>query len=37
MKNLANIGKPEMAGLYREEMELAAKLMDWNNKWHPHG
>jgi xanthine dehydrogenase YagR molybdenum-binding subunit len=23
--------------LYRAEMEVAAKLMDWNAKWHPHG
>ena len=33
--------KPLVAGalpsVYKAEMELAAKLMDWNAKWHPHG
>ncbi|HUY36319.1 MAG TPA: xanthine dehydrogenase family protein molybdopterin-binding subunit [Pirellulales bacterium] len=26
-----------MAGTYREQMEIAAKLIDWKAKWHPHG
>jgi xanthine dehydrogenase YagR molybdenum-binding subunit len=25
------------AAVYREEMAIAAKLMDWKAKWHPHG
>ncbi len=25
------------AAVYEEEMEIAAKLMDWKAKWHPHG
>jgi xanthine dehydrogenase YagR molybdenum-binding subunit len=42
MKNLGTDDKPLVAGnpkpsLYRAEMELAAKLMDWKAKWHPHG
>ena len=24
-------------GVYAEEMKIAAKLMDWKAKWHPHG
>ncbi len=35
--NLANIGKPEMAGLYRDEIDVAAKLIQWDANWHPHG
>lgn len=36
-KNLVNISNPQMAKLYAAEMEVAAKLMDWKAKWHPHG
>jgi xanthine dehydrogenase YagR molybdenum-binding subunit len=25
------------ADVYRAEMEVAARLMDWKAKWHPHG
>ncbi len=25
------------ASVYAEEMKIAAKLMDWKAKWHPHG
>lgn len=25
------------ADVYRAQMEIAAKLMDWKAKWHPHG
>jgi xanthine dehydrogenase YagR molybdenum-binding subunit len=41
MKNLGTDDKPGVAGakpsVYKAEMEVAAKLMDWNAKWHPHG
>jgi xanthine dehydrogenase YagR molybdenum-binding subunit len=41
MKNLGTDDKPLVSGakpsVYKAEMELAAKLMDWNAKWHPHG
>ncbi len=41
LKNLDNAtpkkaGK-SMAETYREEMKIAARLMDWKAKWHPHG
>ena len=26
-----------MADTYREQMKVAAKLMDWKSKWHAHG
>lgn len=29
-------GRPR-APVYEEQMKLAAKLMDWKAKWHPHG
>jgi xanthine dehydrogenase YagR molybdenum-binding subunit len=35
-KNLVNVNK-DRAGVYEEEMKIAAKLMDWKAKWHPHG
>ena len=37
MRNLENIDTPEKASVYAEEMRIAADLMDWQNKWHPHG
>lgn len=41
MKNLGTDDKPGVAGakpsVYKAEMEIAAKLMDWQAKWHPHG
>jgi xanthine dehydrogenase YagR molybdenum-binding subunit len=42
MKNLGTDDKPLIAGnpkpsVYKAEMEMAAKLMDWKAKWHPHG
>ena len=37
MKNLANISSRQKAEVYVEEMKIAAKLMDWSGKWHPHG
>jgi xanthine dehydrogenase YagR molybdenum-binding subunit len=36
-KNLINIASNQKAEVYREEMDIAAKLMDWKAKWHPHG
>jgi xanthine dehydrogenase YagR molybdenum-binding subunit len=36
MRNLVNAPK-ERAPVYEEEMKIAAKLMDWKAKWHPHG
>jgi xanthine dehydrogenase YagR molybdenum-binding subunit len=35
-QNLVNVPK-ERAKLYEEEMKIAARLMDWKAKWHPHG
>ena len=36
-KNLDNISSGQTAEVYREQMEIGAKLMDWKAKWHPHG
>ncbi|WP_425619279.1 xanthine dehydrogenase family protein molybdopterin-binding subunit [Anatilimnocola sp. NA78] len=41
LKNLGTDEKPGISGakpsVYKAEMEIAAKLMDWNAKWHAHG
>jgi len=42
LRNLGTDDKPHIAGnpkpsVYKAEMEMAAKLMDWKAKWHPHG
>ncbi len=37
MRNLANISSQQKAEVYAEEMKVAAELMDWKAKWHPHG
>ncbi|QDU95088.1 xanthine dehydrogenase family protein molybdopterin-binding subunit [Lignipirellula cremea] len=37
LKNLANIEARQTAEVYTEELKLAAQLMDWKAKWHPHG
>ncbi len=37
MRNLDNISSRQTADVYRRELEIAAKLMDWKAKWHPHG
>ena len=41
MKNLGTDDAALVAGakpsVYKAEMEIAAKLMDWKAKWHPHG
>lgn len=34
---LANLDKTPLPEVYADEMKLAAKLMDWKAKWHPHG
>jgi xanthine dehydrogenase YagR molybdenum-binding subunit len=40
-KNLGTDDKAGVAGakpsVYAAEMDIAAKLMDWKAKWHPHG
>lgn len=36
-KNIANNNSAQSVDVYRAEMEIAAKLMDWKAKWHPHG
>ncbi len=35
-RNLVNVNK-DRAPVYAEELKIAAKLMDWKAKWHPHG
>lgn len=41
LRNLGTDEDPGVGGakpsVYAAEMELAAKLMDWKAKWHPHG
>ncbi|QDU29330.1 Xanthine dehydrogenase molybdenum-binding subunit [Anatilimnocola aggregata] len=41
LKNLGTDDAPGIGGakpsVYKAEMEIAAKLMDWSAKWHPHG
>ncbi|HVW38161.1 MAG TPA: molybdopterin cofactor-binding domain-containing protein, partial [Pirellulales bacterium] len=41
LRNLPSVspkkGAHSMADTYREQMEIAAKLIDWKAKWHPHG
>lgn len=34
-KNLSLVGPLEKT--YTEELEVAARLMDWKKRWHPHG
>lgn len=36
MRNLPNASNGK-ADVYAEEMKIAAQLMDWKAKWHPHG
>ncbi len=35
LRNLVNV--KDRADVYAEEMKIAAKLIDWKAKWHPHG
>ncbi|HEV7223630.1 MAG TPA: xanthine dehydrogenase family protein molybdopterin-binding subunit, partial [Pirellulales bacterium] len=41
LRNLPSVspkkGAHSMADTYREQMEIAAKLIDWKAKWHAHG
>lgn len=43
LKNLALVAPPGnaqaayRAGIYADEMKVAAKEIDWKAKWHPHG
>ena len=37
LRNLRNIAARQTAEVYAEELKLAAKLIDWDGKWHPHG
>jgi len=36
-KNIANIASQQKPEVYLAELDIAAKLMDWKAKWHPHG
>jgi len=36
LRNLPSVTN-DKADLYKEQMEAAAKLMDWKAKWHAHG
>jgi len=36
-RNLVNVEDKDRRGVYAEEMKIAAKLIDWKAKWHPHG
>lgn len=36
LRNLPSVSNGK-ADVYREQMEIAAKAMDWKAKWHPHG
>jgi len=36
-RNLVHVAEKERQGVYAEEMKIAAEIMDWKNKWHPHG
>lgn len=36
LRNLETVSNKK-ADVYRDQMEVAAKLMDWKAKWHPHG
>ncbi len=35
-RNLPSVGNGK-ADVYAKQMEIAADLMDWKRKWHPHG
>lgn len=34
---LANLSQTPRQDVYRAEMEIAARMIDWKAKWHPHG
>ena len=37
MKNIDQVAKAAEPDIYKAEMEIGAKLIDWKAKWHPHG
>ncbi len=39
MKNLNQVSKglADRADVYRDQMKIAAEMIDWKAKWHPHG
>ncbi len=39
MKNLPNVSKgiDDRIDVYAEQMKIAAEMIDWKAKWHPHG
>lgn len=37
LRNLENIDSPEKATVYAEQLRIAADLIGWRSKWHPHG
>ena len=37
MKNIDKTAEDSLKDVYREELQIAARLMDWKEKWHPHG
>ena len=37
MRNLENIASRQTAEVYADELKVAADLIDWKTKWHPHG
>lgn len=36
-RNLANVADEDRRGVYLDQMEIAAKLIGWKDKWHLHG
>ncbi len=36
-RNLQNISSQQKADVYAAELKVAADLIDWKAKWHPHG
>jgi xanthine dehydrogenase YagR molybdenum-binding subunit len=36
-RNLENISSQQTKEVYADELKVAAELMDWKAKWHPHG
>ena len=36
LRNLPSVSN-EKQDVYKAEMEIAAKLIGWKDKWHPHG
>ena len=34
---MKNLGKTQKADVYRDQLQVGAKLIGWKEKWHPHG